>query len=801
MGQSGRHNTDTGRHRLAPGAIRLVEDGAGGWSLTPVRPTSHIGRVGALAVFLGVGVSMGVGGAITGLPAVAVADTGAAEDTTAETATAQTATAHTATAQTATAQTAADPGPAAPGRKSRGARAGSADITATDSPAPSSHGRTGRSSTTLAGTGAHGAAVSDRPGSAQRPVTPRPVAGVADARTHPTADRASTNSFVVSQDSVSIPEVDSQVRTPAAAESVAQITPAASSSATAPVMVAAISRGAVTGAGGNPRTWLGGNTDPLAPIAAPIAWAALAVSRRELFSTAIVAAPAASVATGEPAASGLAAMLGQPGAAPALVAAAKQFVLAMAGGGDIAAALDRGLASLDANPLFQNFSLNLLTADPAMPQAVGGAITAIVTGLAADSEVQAALGDRLAGYLTSALGNDPVAVGIAGTVADAVVSLLADPAGGAGLGSVAGTAVTVFLSQRGVVAAGADVVDQIAAVVAGGDPADALDTAWLTLRADPAIRDAVGVAVTEAVNAALTDSGLVRALGATATVLVTGLTANPAAWTFIDDLVGPTYGTAIVGMLADPAASGRLAELAGQVVTGFLGAPGVVAALSNSANQITTAVLVGATTSGVLQSALASLQADPAISAALDGIVSTALRSILGESAVQETIGAVVRDAVVTLISGSADTSALGSTALGSTAGRAAEAAVDSLLANTAVQNLIGDLAVEIAGGTPVNALTNAVIQAVISGPALQAAVGAAVGQAVGSLFGDNLVGVVVSQVVGTAATLLIGVASGIASLLNFFGFAVPGAAAAADDSLRADSYLFEWGRLEALLT
>lgn len=64
-----RHNP--GRHRPGVGTIRLLADGEGGWSLAPVkRPTHYVGRVGALAV------ALGVGGVIVGLPGLAAADTG-----------------------------------------------------------------------------------------------------------------------------------------------------------------------------------------------------------------------------------------------------------------------------------------------------------------------------------------------------------------------------------------------------------------------------------------------------------------------------------------------------------------------------------------------------------------------------------------------------------------------------------------------------------------------------------------------------------------------------------------------------
>ncbi|MGV1089584.1 MAG: hypothetical protein ACOYBX_16535, partial [Mycobacterium sp.] len=57
----------------------------------------------------------------------------------------------------------------------------------------------------------------------------------------------------------------------------------------------------------------------------------------------------------------------------------------------------------------------------------------------------------------------------------------------------------------------------------------------------------------------------------------------------------------------------------------------------------------------------------------------------------------------------------------------------------------------------------------VLGSPALQFALGAAVGQGIGSLFGDNPVGFIVAQVTGAAASIAIGMASGLAALINLF--------------------------------
>ena len=58
------------KHRAATGTLRVTNDGAGGWTLVPATRSAHVvGRVGALAVALGIGVL------IAEFPAVAAADT------------------------------------------------------------------------------------------------------------------------------------------------------------------------------------------------------------------------------------------------------------------------------------------------------------------------------------------------------------------------------------------------------------------------------------------------------------------------------------------------------------------------------------------------------------------------------------------------------------------------------------------------------------------------------------------------------------------------------------------------------
>ena len=69
QGQTGRRRGNIGgRHRLAAGSMRLVSDASGQWSLMPApRPTQYVGRVGALAILLGVGAAI-----FCALPALAL---------------------------------------------------------------------------------------------------------------------------------------------------------------------------------------------------------------------------------------------------------------------------------------------------------------------------------------------------------------------------------------------------------------------------------------------------------------------------------------------------------------------------------------------------------------------------------------------------------------------------------------------------------------------------------------------------------------------------------------------------------
>ena len=211
------HQAQTSRHRhgLRPG---------------------YVGRVGALAVLLGVGLN--VGSVVSGLSATALADT----------------------SDSAASADSASPSPA---RQHRGSRA--------ESPARAE--RRG----------------SKNPGSAAAVTVPRRATESKVATpTPPNGTDAGTGAVV---DSVAAQPVPAGAAQPA----VERITtpPAAPAAAVAPVVTApqaVATTGSLTAL-----AVLGGSGDPLAPLAAPLSWATLAVTRRELSRATTASLPALSL--------------------------------------------------------------------------------------------------------------------------------------------------------------------------------------------------------------------------------------------------------------------------------------------------------------------------------------------------------------------------------------------------------------------------------------------------------------------------------------------------------------------------
>ncbi len=403
--------------------------------------------------------------------------------------------------------------------------------------------------------------------------------------------------------------------------------------------------------------------------------------------------------------------------------------------------------------------LSNATVQAALASATSQAVIDLTTGPA----VPTWLGNVAGGWVSDALGGGAAATGIGDAVGNAVQGLLSNTKAMQGLATVAGGAVTNLLGTPGVPAAVADFISQFGtAALDGMNWIDALDVAWQGLIADSAFRSALGPAAGSAVYSLATNSDVVAALSSTVTGLVNDVAGNAAVRAYLGDVFGPEYGPTVVATLADPASAAQLAVTAGAVITSFLGQAGVADALSATADQIVTALLAGVCFTDALQYGLQSLVADADIVAAFNATVPDALQGVLKAPAVQHVVSDLAQGVVASLL----DKTPLNTQAFG----QVTKAAVDAFVANPAAQNLIGDLAGDILNGTSATELVNTVVAQVVKSQALQIALGQAIGQGIGALLGDNPIAFAVGQLAGVGAAALLVFAFGAANLFGLTG-------------------------------
>lgn len=690
-----------------------------------------VGRVGALAV------ALGVGGAILALPAIASGDTGDRSG-----------------ADTARDARTAPRGGSAPADSGTQTTAGGRGATtAHRSAAPEQKNRSETAAVTVE-------LPSATPDVAGVDVAVRPVAQV-DAVAAPAAAAA--------------PVTD--------APSVVAATPAAE------VAVAtAIPQGALAAAGPGLLDWLDGGNGTGTPLATPLAWAVVAVTRRESSTVATAAAPAApapaaaaadlgtlATALGNRVAGVLTSLAGSltggPGAT--LVGFLNQSTsvpgVSVAGALGIAAAnVLRDAAGITrvALPGFGGIDGSVVEAigaalsDPALAPGLASAASSLIVELAGNPAVRTLVAQQLSGWVTSVAGNTP----LAGAVGDAAAALLASPAVVSGLAAVAQSAITEVLGQPAISAALSGAVGPVLdAARHGDDLSDTVLGAIDVLRSDPAVAAALSTAVRNTLAVAGADlwgnAAVQQVLGQTVSTLFGAVAADPALLAAVVGQFSAVLGPDVAALVGDPAVAGDVAVALGSAVTGFLGQPGVAAALTGAAGGVVDALLLGADPYGAAQAVFAALKADPAVAAAVGATISAFVGGVMDSSGVLDVIGGVTEGLVDDVL----DQAGLS----GTPAGEVAKAAVTALLDNAAIADLVGDIAADVLGGQPVEELAGAVVYAVITEPDLQAAVGSAVGQAIGALFGDNPIGAVVGWVAGGAATVAIGFIAGIALLFN----------------------------------
>jgi hypothetical protein len=461
-------------------------------------------------------------------------------------------------------------------------------------------------------------------------------------------------------------------------------------------------------------------------------------------------------------------VLGNPGVQSALDVLANAVRPDSAQYTAIAAALDAGdtaplatyLKSVVAN---SSDEIATLMGTPVVGAALASGVSQAVIDLTSGPAVPTWLGDLAGGWVSQALGGGAAAEGLGNAVGNAVQGLLSNTNAMQGLAAVAGAAVTNIVGTAGVPAALADFVTTFgSSYLAGTNWIDALDVAWQGLVSNSAFLSSLGPATGSAVYSLATNSGVIAALGSTMTGLVNDIAGNAAVRTVIGELLGPEYGPTVVSTLADPASAAQLAATAGAVVTGFLSQAGVAAALSTAAEDLVTALLAGGSLSDGLLTAFGALQADAAVVAAFNATVPDALTGVLKAPAVR----GVISDVAQGVVAGLLDKTPLNFVA---TSGLT-KAAVDALVSNPAAQDLIGDLAGEVLNGTPPEELVNTVLAEVVKSPALQIALGQALGQGFGALFGDNPISFAIGQLAGAGAAAFLLFAFGTANLFGLTG-------------------------------
>ena len=263
--------------------------------------------------------------------------------------------------------------------------------------------------------------------------------------------------------------------------------------------------------------------------------------------------------------------LSQPGIPASLTGAASQIIGALMSGTDASAVLQAAIAGLSNSGQIQaaitatlGVAAAELLGDPAVPQALGTATTAVIRALTTDPTLSAALADQLAALLTSTAD-----LGAAGAALGDLGALLADPVVLGSLATIAGSAVTTLLSQPGLPAGLSAIAAQVtAALQAGIDPAAIL----ATLQLNPQLTAAIDATLPGFVNAVLGIDQLRQAVSAATGALITAALSDPA---LADSGLGSLSGVAgtvtdavVDSLLANPAVGTLISEVATDVLSG-----------------------------------------------------------------------------------------------------------------------------------------------------------------------------------------------------------------------------------------
>ncbi|SBS78780.1 conserved membrane hypothetical protein [uncultured Mycobacterium sp.] len=407
----------------------------------------------------------------------------------------------------------------------------------------------------------------------------------------------------------------------------------------------------------------------------------------------------------------------------------------------------------------------VLLADQALRAAVFSAIkgsTHVLVGLSGWQEDPSSafvnfIGDQVELAVADGSNSTPVSAVVALAGRAAVEHILSSAVIVDGAVGTVETAASTFLDYAGVSAALTTAANTVAQALATGTEAQvqaALDAATLALQTNPNIQLALGQALKGAVKSVIGDTGIVNEISTTVQTFIADVSSDPTIHAALVDSLGATYGDEIVDVLNNPAAMDKLIGSITTALPKFLAARGVADALSEAANQAVLAVFNSADPNAALQGILTELQANPAIKAALKSTVAEAVRGVLSVHALEDASARIVGSAVQDFF----DSAGINNPTLERLASNALKSVVNSLLGDGSVRTLIGSLAGDLAIGRPAGDVVKALVTNVLGSPGLQIAVGQAVGAAIGSVFGGGPIGYLVGQFVGIPTGLFIAV-------------------------------------------
>ena len=313
------------------------------------------------------------------------------------------------------------------------------------------------------------------------------------------------------------------------------------------------------------------------------------------------------------------------------------------------------------------------------------------------------------------------------------------------------TTVSTFLDAPGVSAALAAAADSVAqAVAAGADVQAAQDAATKALLTNSKVQQAIGQTFKAAVKTVVGNAALLKEVSATATTFLTDVATDPVIRAAVLAQYPAKYAAEIVGVLDNTAAVTKIADAITSVLPKFFGAKGVSDALGEAVNQIILVQFTSADPNAAAQNIVDGLRANPVIKAALKSTVSAAVRGVLAVRTLEQAVARIVGYAVNDLF----ESSPLNNSTLTRLAANSLKSLVYSLIGDGSVRNLIGSLVGELVTGAEPESVVRTLVVRVLSSPGAQFAVGMAVGQAVGSAFGP--LGFLVAPIVGIPTGLFI---------------------------------------------